>query len=161
MKGCIMCNEETNGDFAVCFDGSTICEECLWKETEEIFGRINADKNLYDSVKLSYEGYKYLEVPVNAEELCKFVDRTNEEMFRKNFDYNLFEGYPDGGFLKVLENEIREFKLNMTIREYLKSIISKATETQLEIQGWDTIILSHEEVIQGGLEYKLSECVAI
>ncbi|CAI7727826.1 hypothetical protein [Bacillus altitudinis] len=161
MKNCIICNGEINGDFAVCFDGSAICEKCLWKETEEIFGRINADENLYDAVKLSYEGYKCLEVPVNAEEMCKFIDRANEEMFRKNFDYNILEGAAHGGFLDILEKEIKEFKLGMSVREYLKLIISKATEKELEIQGWDTVILSHDEIIQVGLEHRLPECKAI
>jgi hypothetical protein len=161
MKNCIICNGEINGDFAVCFDGSAICEKCLWKETEEKFGRKNADKNHFNSVKFSYEGYTCLEVPVNGEELCMFIDRVTEEMFRENFDYNPVEGYPDGGFLKVLEDEIKETKLNVTVREYLKAIISQATEEELKIQCWDFLVLSHDEIIQVGLEHRLPECKAI
>lgn len=106
MELCIECNREKTKDFAVCNDGSFICEKCLWKETEEAFGRMNANKTLYDMVKYSYEGHKCLEVPVNVEEMCIFIDIATEEMLRENFDYNPFEGCDDGGFLQLLEAEI-------------------------------------------------------
>lgn len=161
MIKCIECNLEITGDFAECYDGSIICETCLWKEAEELYGRKHANEYCYNAVKLSYEGHKCLEVPVNAEEMRHFINVAAEELFRENFDYNPYEGYPDGGFLKVLEDEIKEAKLNVTIREYLKFIISKATEEQLEIQCWDFLVLSHNEIIQVGLEHKLPECIAI
>lgn len=161
MKKCKECYVEITGDFAECYDGSIVCENCLWKEAEERFGRVHANESCYNAVKQSYEGYKCLEVPVNAEEMCKFIDVATEEMFRETFDYNPFEGYPDGGFLKVLEDEIKEAKLNVTVHEYLKTIISQATEEQLEIQCWDFLVLSHDEIIQVGLEHKLPECIAI
>lgn len=161
MNLCIRCNGGKTKDFAVCYDGSFICGKCLWEETEEIFGRMNANKNLYDSIKHSYEGNECLEVPVNVEEMCKFIDLATNKMIKRNFDYNPFEGFPDGGFLRVLKNEIRDFKLGMTIREYLKFIISHATGEVLEVQGWDTIILSHNEIKQVGLEHRLPACIAI
>ncbi|WP_339283799.1 hypothetical protein [Oceanobacillus sp. FSL K6-3682] len=161
MKKCVECDRKVLGDFAECYGGSIICENCLWKEAEEIYGRIHANKSSYDAVKLSYEGHKCLEVPVNSEEMCHFIDVATEEMFRENFDYNPIEGCPDGGFLKVLEDEIKDDNLNVTVREYLRDIISHATEELLEIHCWNFIILSHDEVIKVGLEYKLPECIAI
>lgn len=161
MEKCIECIEDIFGDFAECYDGSFICEKCLWKETEEIFGRKNATRNMYESIKHSYEGHECLEVPVNPEALCHFIDIATDDMFQKNFDYNPFEGFPDGGFLKVLEDEIKEAKLNVSVREYLKVIISESTVKQLDIQSWDFLVLSHDEVIQIGLEHRLPECIAI
>ncbi|WP_303984276.1 hypothetical protein [Niallia circulans] len=161
MIKCIECNLEITGDFAECYDGSIICETCLWKEAEETFGRKNANEFSYNAVKLSYEGHKCLEVPVDAEEMCHFIDVAAEGMFRENFDYSPFEGYPDGGFLKVLEDEIIEANLNVTVREYLKVLIRESTEEQLDSYCWNTLVLSHNEIIQVGLKHKLPECIAI
>ncbi|WP_413377199.1 hypothetical protein [Alkalihalobacillus sp. 1P02AB] len=161
MKKCIECNVEITGDFAECYDGSIICETCLGKEAEEIFGRNHVNESSYDAVKLSYEGHKCLEVPVNAEEMCKFIDVATEEMFRENLDYCLLEGFPDGGFLNAIEVEIKEAKLNVTVREYLKVLIREATEEQLDWYCWNTLVLSHDEIIQVGLKHKLLECIAI
>lgn len=161
MNKCIECEGEKTKDFAECFDGSFICEKCLWKETEEIFGRENATRNMYESIKHAYGGHECLEVPVNAEELCHFIDVATDSMFRENFDYNHMEGCPDGGFLKLLESEIRELNLDITVREYLKRIIYNETDEFLDHYMWNFLVLSHAEVIQVGLEHKLPECIAI
>ncbi|MFA9459009.1 hypothetical protein ACERJO_19975 [Halalkalibacter sp. AB-rgal2] len=161
MKNCIRCNKEIDGEFIVCFGGSRICENCLWKETEELFGRIGSTESSYEVVKHSYEGYKCLEVPVNAEELCKFIDWVDEERFYEAFDYNIFNEASDEGFLEFLEKEIKRLKLDMTVRELMKKSIRNAAEEELEINGWDIIILSHDEMIEVGLEHRLTECKAI
>lgn len=161
MEKCIECCGEIFGDFAECYGGSLICESCLWKETERTYGRMNASRNMYDAIKHSYEGHKCLEVPVNAEEMCYFIDVASEEMFRENFDYCPIEGFGDGGFLKKLENEIKDANLDFTIREYLKLYIQEANEGQLDWYCWNFLVLSHDEIIQAGLEHKLPECIAI
>lgn len=57
MNECIECGGERTKDFAECFDGSSICEKCLWKETEEIFSPQNATRNMYESIKHAYKGH--------------------------------------------------------------------------------------------------------
>lgn len=161
MKKCIKCNREIFGDFAECHDGSIICENCIWIEAEEIFGCIHANESSYYAVKLSYEGYKCLEVPVSTEEMCHFIDVATVEMLSENLDYCPLEGFPDGGFLEDIEIEIKEANLNVTVREYLKVHIREATEEQLDWYCWNTLVLSQDEIIQVGLEYKLPECIAI
>lgn len=161
MKHCSTCEKKIFGDYAECFGGDLICETCLWKEAEEIAGYRKADFFHYNYLKRSYEGHKALLVVLTREELLGFVNNASDELLFNHFDVNLEEGAHNGGYIEMLKQEIIDYNIPLSLREYIAWLINEYRDNVIDLQGWFDLIVSHQQLIDLALEHKLPDALAV
>lgn len=161
MKQCSTCEKRIYGDYAECFGGDLICETCLWKEAEEIVGYRKAELFHYNYLKRSYEGHKALLVVLTREELLEFVTNATYDLLFDHFDVNLDDGAHDGGYIELLKQDIIDYNIPLSLREYISWLINQHEDDVIDWQGWFDLIASHQQLIDLGLEHKLPDAVAV